>query len=335
MSRTLKLSLLLACAVAISSALSHTLALWLHIETETGKLGTFGTAGASSRAFVAGSSLALDGIAWPRIAGELSQSILMWGVAGSSPWEWQVLQERARDVRVTYLVVSPYDMNEQFLCDFHANVVPLSLTIQQLWQSSVHSHFWKRVLSAYPLKYVRKLFPTAGRSQGVLTGLRSKLQRYLGTADVEGGPVLRLARERGANLKISDWSADRALRRLASMRSACQGSHSFNGPKRLALLRMLRTAGQQGEVVVIVLPVSPLYGGEFLTPEVCAEFEKMVADSKQCNPQARWIRLDELEALKSNDYYSDLVHLNMYGQQIATAALLPELHGLVAKVGSR
>jgi len=86
-------------------------------------------------------------------------------------------------------------------------------------------------------------------------------------------------------------------------------------------------------VVVIVLPVSPLYGREFLSPEVSARFEKMVADAKRATPQARWIRLDQLPALRSNEYYSDLVHMNMYGQEIATSALLSELKRQMAKNG--
>jgi hypothetical protein len=42
-------------------------------------------------------------------------------------------------------------------------------------------------------------------------------------------------------------------------------------------------------------------------------------------PQAHWIRLDQFDELRSNEYFWDLVHMNAYGQQIATVAFLGQL----------
>jgi len=274
---------------------------------------------------MAGSSLAWDGIAWAKVSKALDQRILTWGVGGSSPSEWQALQGGVADAQATYLIISPYDMNEHILCDFRADLVPLPLAVQQLWHSPVDSHFWKRVLSAYPLRYVRKLFPTAGRSQGVLTGLRQELRQLAGLSESEAGLSLQFTQDRGAHLKITDWTPDRALRRLASMRSACEGRQSFEGPKKLALRCMLQRASRQGQVFVVVLPVSPMYAGEFLSSDVLQRFEAELSELKLIAPAARWVRLDRMPTLASNAYYSDLVHMNGRGQEIATAALLQEL----------
>jgi Mg2+ and Co2+ transporter CorA len=130
--------------------------------------------------------------------------------------------------------------------------------------------------------------------------------------------------------KISNWSSGRMLRRLASLRSACQGIHTFNGPKRLALMRMLRQAQEQGLAVAVVLPVSPAYAQEFLNPEVKREFEEVLADLQRSVPQAHWIRLDQLNELNSNEYFWDLVHINSYGQRIATEFFIKQLKKIIS-----
>src|SRR5208283_5516529 len=83
-------------------------------------------------AFLEGSSLAFHGLDWGRISKSLGISMETWGVAGSSPAEWEVFQEQAPHAPRTFLVVSAYDLNENWLCDFHADVVPLSETIRNL-----------------------------------------------------------------------------------------------------------------------------------------------------------------------------------------------------------
>jgi hypothetical protein len=109
------------------------------------------------------------------------------------------------------------------------------------------------------------------------------------------------------------------------MRAACQGTHSFDGPKKLALLRMLRSATERGRAILVVLPVSPFYTDEFLGPGVAERFEATLAEVQQSTPEARLVRFDKIPELRSNAYFADLVHLNYDGRQIATEAFLKAL----------
>ena len=240
---------------------------------------------------------------------------------------------KAPEAQLTLLVVSVYDLNEQFLCDFHADVVPFVQTANDLRLSRADWHFSKRVLSQYPLKYIRILFPTVGRSDGVMWGTRDKLAYAFGLAGgaaSEARPTLAVGKvlrtEESKNDTIKDWKPARRLRRLATMRAACQGQHRFDGPKNLAFSRMLHQAKERGRVVVVVLPVSPPYTKEFVTPPVSDAFQKALTDAARTCPQARWVRLDRLPDLNSNDYFWDLVHMNANGQQIATEALIAQSH---------
>jgi hypothetical protein len=88
---------------------------------------------------------------------------------------------------------------------------------------------------------------------------------------------------------------------------------------------MLREASRKGKVVVVVFPVSPPYKAEFLAPDVAGRFEQALADVQHRVPEALWVRLDQLPNLNSNEYYWDLVHLNVSGQEIATQVLIGRL----------
>jgi hypothetical protein len=331
MHRKLQLVLALCAATVITALISHIVVAWLKIETTTGKPWKIGPVD-KPLAFMAGSSLAANGISWGDISTDVGLRIGGWGVAGSSPWEWEIFQQKPPPAQVTFLVVSIYDLNEQFLCDFHADVVPLVHTVNDLRRSRADWHFSKRVLSQYPLNYVRVLFPTVGRSDGVMWGMRDQLSyalRLSTDATSESRPTLSVGKStRSEDSKkgtIRDWEPARMLRRLASMRVACQGRHSFDGPKNLAFLRMLRQGQQQGRVVVVVLPVSRAYSENFVTARVSGDFEKALANARQLIPEAQWVRLDRLPNLNSNGYFWDLVHMNTNGQQIATQALLSHL----------
>jgi hypothetical protein len=106
------------------------------------------------------------------------------------------------------------------------------------------------------------------------------------------------------------------------MRSETGGKHAFNGVKKLAFERMLLRAQKQGSVIVVVLPVSPLYAREFLTPEAVHDFESLLDEAQRIDPQAQFVRLDKLSALNSDECFGDLVHLNGAGKRIATDAFL-------------
>ena len=195
--------------------------------------------------------------------------------------------------------------------------------------------FYKRVLSAYPLAYTRVFFPTAGRSDGVIKGLRMKAQTLINSmfpAETDQkstasftDPVSPVEIKQ---VRISNWSPSLMLRRLASMRIGCQGRHGFNGLKQLAFHRMLHQAQTQGHVIVVVLPVSSSYAREFLAPEVKGDFESALAEARQAAPKSHWVRLDQLNGLNSDDNFYDLVHMNTQGKALATEALLSRLREL-------
>ena len=65
-----------------------------------------------------------------------------------------------------------------------------------------------------------------------------------------------------------------------------------------------------------------------MPPGAIREFEEELTDLQLRFPEMLVVRLDELFTLDHNDYYYDFVHLNMYGQQIATEAFINRLKEL-------
>ena len=285
-------------------------------------------------AFMAGSSLAGDGIAWTRVSAQLNQPIGGWGVAGASPVEMEGFQHRMPEATTTFIVISAYDMNEGILSDFRADVVPPRHAIKELMASRAPWPYSKRVMSQYLVCGLRKLFPTIGRSQGLLGELRSKISGFLeeGFTELEEGPTLTLgeptAEKAYKYARISSWSQGMIIRKLQSIRGGFLGEHNFGGLKHRALQRMVKLASQSGKVYVVVLPVSPIYAQAFLTPPVLQKFENSLAKVQSIVPNSRWVRIDELSGLTSNDHFWDLVHMNATGQRIATNALLTRVKEL-------
>ena len=335
MNRRLQFVLILCVVVAICSGISHFAVRRLKIYSDYGVPQGYGPKNQKARAILDGSSLAYDGVDWEQFAAVMGGgAIESWATAGSSPAEWEVLNRRSPETTRAFVVVSAYDLNEYWLCDFRANIVPFGQTVQDLWRCGADWQFCKRILSQYPVMVVRKLFPTVGRSDGVMAGIRDAVQEAAyGRSKMEAGddPKFGPANTSEVKEKLTDWSPARLQRRLVLMRTACQGKHSFNGLKRMALTRLLQQASHQGQVVLIVVPVSPIYQKEFLTPNVAQEFEETIAEVQNCCAQTRLIRLDQLSALEDNNVFRDLVHLNTNGQQIATAALLEQLEKHVSQ----
>jgi hypothetical protein len=240
-----------------------------------------------------------------------------------------VFQNLAKNTNLMIIGVDVYDLNEYHLCEGRASVLPLAQTILDLWQSRPGWQFSKRLLSQYPLSYLQKLFPAAGSSEAVLVGLRRLLPERLrpSSAAEERASALVLPRDPVMNFgatdaKVSDWTPDKTLWRLAQMRSETGGKHAFNGVKRLAFERMLLRARKHGSVIVVVLPVSPAYAHEFVTPQVAHDFESALDEAQRIDPEAQFVRLDKLPALNSDECFGDLVHLNNTGKRIATEAFL-------------
>jgi hypothetical protein len=326
--RKVQLVLILCAAVAFCSVTSHVAIRWLKIRSQAVGYHHYGPEGEKARAVLYGSSLAYDGLDWKKICEVRGAAIESWATPGSSPAEWEVHQKRSPGATSAFVVVSPYDLNEYWLCDFRAEIVPLSRTLRDLWQCDVSWEFRKRILSQYGMAWIRKLFPTVGRSDGVMTGIRDRLKRLVGRGSEpsdSGGPKFGATDNTTSQEKVTTWSAGHQLRRLTLMRIACQGKHAYNGPKKLALGRLLKQAAGQGEITMIVMPVSPIYRKEFLGKGEVEAFEAELTDMRKGCPKVKLVRLDQLPALNSDEMFRDFVHLNMFGNEAATAAFLKEL----------
>ena len=183
-------------------------------------------------------------------------------------------------------------------------------------------------MSRYPVGVLRIAFPTIGRSDGVMTGVRDQLTKLLrgrrGEAADEAA-VFDPDPNAVPTERVSDWSAGRRERRMVLARAACGGRHAFSALKRVALERLIGAASRQGLTTAVVLPMSPYYQSEFFDPVVSRKFEEALTDLQLAYPDVRWIRLDGLGSLRDNDMFWDFVHLNRAGQRIATEAFLAEL----------
>jgi hypothetical protein len=308
---------------------------WLGFSSGLGDgAGTYRRTGPETgpQVFCAGSSLLQFGLSWREVSATLRQGIENWGVGGSSPEIWELSQPRARNSNLMIVGVSVYDLNEARVSDARATLVPFVQTVRDLWESGASWPFSRRLFSQYLLAYLRSVFPTAGHSDRVQVRLRSKAQKALGLREsaedrdnallLPSKPVLEFGESRAT---VTDWSPARLLRRLSLIRAESGGLHQFNGPKRLAMHRMLIRARGQGQVIVVVMPVTRPYADEFLTSDVTTRFEHVLDEVRRLVPEALVIRLDLVPGIASPDNFSDLVHLNSVGRRLATAALLREL----------
>lgn len=322
-----------ALALFIASICSHLMVSWVKVRTTAGEAYIVGRSSENPPAFLAGSSLAAYGISWEQITNQLHVEIRTWGIAGGSPYEWEQFQDRVPDARTTFLVVSAYDLDEGIICDFRAELVPLRQTINALRDIHANWAYTKQALSQYPIAWLRTPFPTLGRSRGILGDLRIKIQN-IRTPSANGlkesaGPTITFGKgnpdDEYKKQKISDWNASEIVRKTSAMRAGIQEEHSFNGLKMRSLERMLQYADQRGRTIVVVLPVSPIYSKEFLPDELMKEFEGALLDLQRRNSRAEWLRLDQIPELVSDQNFCDLVHMNVFGQKIATAALRDRL----------
>lgn len=323
-----QLAIILCLAVIIAAVCSHLIVFYLKISTAPGKYQNYGAIDRVATVRLYGSSVAYSAIDWSKISEILGNPIESWASLGQTPSEWEYAPPPSKGVNRIFIAISPVDMNEHALSDFRVDYVPLTQTIMDLWQVKADWPFSKRVLSQYPTRALRTFFPTVGRSDGVMTGIRDELKRLVaveGQSEPDEAFRFKMKGDSGLEEKVSDWSPGRIQRRLALTRAACQGKHSFNGLKKLALNRLIQRVNQKGKVTLIVLPVSPIYQKEFLTVKVRQAFEMELSDLQRTWPQAKLIRLDKLLPLQSNAMYWDFVHANRCGQEIATANFLKRL----------
>ena len=201
---------------------------------------------------------------------------LAWGVAGGSPYEFEQLQKKVPDAQTTYIVISVSDMDEANVCDFRADLVPLSETIKNL--RAVHAS-WndsEREIAEYPTTWLRVLFPTIGRSRAIMGRVHEQihgmLHHSIDPPNTPAGPILDVGKEKVADSyrlqNIASWSNSEIAGKLAAERASYQGSDGFNGQKFEALLRMLQYGSERGRTIVVVVPVSSSYLKEFMTPGI-------------------------------------------------------------------
>jgi hypothetical protein len=332
--RRIQFFLIAVCAAAICSLASHAAIRWLRIKSSWGVLQSYGTAQSGNTDALHGSSLAYSGLDWNLVSDAMGNPIESFATAGGSPPEWEAVHGRSKMPKRTFVVISPPDLNEWFLCDFRAEIVPLTQTIHDLRECNADWQLSKRILGQYPIMFARKLFPTIGRSDGVMVGIRTKLQKLISrSAGSDEGDAVKFGGTGASeiNEKVSDWSKARLQRRVVLLRNACLGKYTFGGPKQLALMRLLRQAGTEGDAVLIVVPVPPVYQKEFLTRDVMREFENTLAAVQKGCPKVKVLRLDQVPALDDDEKYFDLVHMNASGQTIATQELLSRLKPIVAR----
>jgi hypothetical protein len=318
------------CLVALvfSSVLSHAAVRWLKIKAEAKGYRVFGSQSGKIAATLYGTSPAFDGLDWSQVADFMGGGIGNWGIPGSSASEWEMMQLSSPNAPQTFIVVSRLDLNDYFLCDFRAEIVPFWKTVRDLREAGAGWSFSRRMLSQYPLTFIRQLFPTAGRSDGVMVGTRILLLKLMGhSSPHDAAGVLRFGPIGPNPIKerLADWDPGRLQRRLALTRNGCQDKEWFDGPRKHALVRMVRQAAAHGKVTIVVMPMSPIYQEELMKPEATREFEQALADAQAAGATSPMIRLDKLPVLEDNGLFWDFFHLNMDGQKIATAAFLKEI----------
>jgi hypothetical protein len=326
MTRKGELLIIGVASLAIASGASHLAARAIQFRTEAVQPMTFGAGQGPVGGTTGGSSLTYYGINWSEISKALGERIRGWAVPGGSVEEMEMLQRSAPPASYTFLGVSANDLNANYISEFHANVVSFGETLGSLYSSGAGWALGKRVLAQYPLKYLRVLFPTAGRSTHVMVGLRGALRALRPHAAAETSERAVVTSDSNLHQEsMGEWPAARRLRQLGDAKSSAAGTFEFRGPKRDALFRYVRRGAAQGKMIVVVLPEAPIFRQELVTAAQLSQFEAVLAEARERTPEALWVRLDTEPALQSEAFYWDLVHMNAPGQAMATELLLAKL----------
>ena len=326
MSRRSQLLMIIVAVAAITSLVSHIAVRALHIRVDAVQQLDFGNTNLPVHGIAVGSSLMFYGLDWSGVARDTGMHVQGWAVPSGSVVEMEVLKRNVPTPQYTFLGFGISDINDNYVSDYRAEIVPLGKAIAGLWEAHVDWSFARRVLSQYPLKYLRAIFPTAGRSMHVMVGVRAELKKLLKRGQAQPSEQAVISSESNTHQEsISDWPEARKLRNIALNRDSSAGSFTFRGPKRDALLRFLKDGAVTGKVVVVVFPESLVYEKAFVTAEVKRQFHAMLDEAQKQTPEALWLRLDLMPELRSDAFYWDLVHLNAPGQARATEALRKHL----------
>lgn len=329
MSRRNQLLAVVVAVLAITSALSHLVASKCKILINAGEKLHYGKSSGQRVAFAAGSSLTFYGIAWQDVADAINAEVVGNAVPGASVREMEVFFRQHPEASRTFIGISAYDINEHHISNYRAQVVPFREEVANLWEVRADWTHTKKVLSQYPMEYVRAVFPTAGQYGAVMVRLREILRTIFHTQVQAQKPPSEGAvitdRGNSETSKISDWDPAHLQRSIVDISSHGGGNFEFHSTKRQSLFRFLHKGSAQGKAVVLVMPESPVYNAEFMTDEIRRRFEELLVEAQKEAPEVVWVRIDQVPELNSNQYYWDLVHMNAYGQAIATKVLLAKL----------
>jgi len=316
--------IVLLLTLGLASAASWLTAEWLGFRFTSMSPFDYGAKDSPTRVFAASSSLGYFGLDWNEIATEHDWSIRRYDIPGASPCEFEQTQDLVPNATVSILVISTFDMDESYFSDFRAAMVPMGRTIQDLMESHSEWSFTKRTLSQYPEHWIKAIFPTACSSMGVMVGFRAKLAELHsghGNAGDSDKAVLNGTNTIFPTARISDWDQGRFLRNSSGLIASAQGGHFFHGPKHNSLRRVLAKARDRGAVFVVVMPVSSSYQRLVINKRAAADFEASLANLARDFPDTKWVRLDQVKGLTDDNYFWDLMHLNVYGREIATREL--------------
>ena len=328
MSRGRQLLIVLASVLGLSSVLSHAIVRALEIRANAIDRARINGEAPGKPALVMGSSLTFFGISFQTVAKAMDRPLLTRGVGGCSPCELEYLMPEVPEAALTIIGVSIFDLNENNLSDSRPTLVPFTRTLGDLRASHSDWASMKRVVWSYPVPWIQHILPVAGRSNAVMVNLRDKVRalrkKPVGT-ELEAKLAFKTDEDSQHPEKLSDWDHGRIGRNLSQLSATGLPHGRFDGPKSLALSRMLDRAAQQEPAVIIVFPVSPPYREAFADATSVEHFGKALDRIKVAHPQIQMIRLDQEPALQPSEVFWDLVHLNDDGRRLATRRLIEQL----------
>lgn len=328
MTRGRQLVIVLAWVLVLSSAFSYTIVRVLDIRTKTVDRGRINAEARGTPVLVTGSSLTFFGISFREVAKVMERPLVTRSVGSCSPCEFEWLALEVPEATQTIMGVSLFDLNENNLSDSRPVIVPFAQTIRDVRASHTEWTSAKRVVWSYPLPWIQHVLPLAGRSNAVMVNVRDKirtLRKQPESTETESKLTFNTDEDSIRPEKLSDWDRGRIDRNLAQLSAAGLERGRYDGPKSLALARVLERTARQEPAIVIVLPVSPPYRAKFAGATTSEHFEQALGRIRAANPNLYLIRLDQDPALQHAEVFWDLVHLNDEGRRIATRRLIAQL----------
>jgi hypothetical protein len=315
-------------AAVIASAVSHFFAHWLGMAKDPVELGQINSGGSSPPLVVGGSSLVYYAIDWSGIGARHDKLVLTRGSASASPSEIEQMPFKEAPAALRVLGISCYETNENSISNFRAEIVPVRQSFSDLWQSGASWEYSKGLLSHYPLAYARKPFPTAGRSVAFMVAVRHKARTMLhggksGTFEIQTNNTI--------TERLTDWDEGRIERNVSATKAGLKREALFSGPKSVALKRIADTASKERPLLIIVLPVSPIYIDRLGALGTSGEFDRMLATVLHPREGLTVLRLDLLPEAGDPAKFCDLVHLNRDGSESATRIVEAEIERILPR----